>query len=389
MRRLKVFLLAAVTLLLVAASTAQAVPRTEVGLQDDDVFIPRFGVFFPLDQALDTARTLSVSYIRTQVVWSNALGLKQSEQRRVLNHPKYDWSYWDSLIAAAKTRGIRIQMVITGPAPAWATGDHKVGVFKPNAKLYGKFVYDAVKHFRGRVKRFSLWNEPNWIGWLSPVRQQISLYRALYTSAYAAARRAYPGAQIFLGETSAYQERGLSTAPLALMRGVLCLDGRYRKIKRRHCRPLAANGYAQHPYDLLAHSPTYRFPGNDNVTIGTLSRLTSALDRAQKSGALRVLGAQRMPVYLTEFGYRLKGRGSVSDSRRAGWLVQAFKIAQKNPRVRQLLQFQLVRPALPSHSFWQAYLLGFKGEKTKTYNALLSWTRYAAKHHLIAQPGPF
>ena len=78
---------------------------------------------------------------------------------------------------------------------------------------------------------------------------------------------------------------------------------------------LKADGYAQHPYD-FTHAATYKYPGQDNVTIGTLSRLTRALDRLSRSGALRPAGGGRMPVYLTEYGYFSSGHRALSKRKR-------------------------------------------------------------------------
>ena len=63
-----------------------------------------------------------------------------------------------------------------------------------------------------------------------------------------------------------------------------CVNARYKRAKS--CPKLKADGYAHHPYD-FRHSPSFQYPGADNVTIGTLSRLTKGLDKLRKSGALR------------------------------------------------------------------------------------------------------
>src|SRR5213082_2062929 len=80
-----------------------------------------------------------------------------------------------------RLRQIRGQLDLSGPAPAWATGNHKQGVVKPNAKLFGEFAAVAARHFDGRVDRYSVWNEPNYVGWLAPRHSEPSLYRALYS----------------------------------------------------------------------------------------------------------------------------------------------------------------------------------------------------------------
>ena len=97
-----------------------------------------------------------------------------------------------------------------------------------------------------------------------------------------------------------------------------------KKYKRaRSCPKLKADGYAHHPYD-FAHAPNYQYPGDDNVTIGTLSRLTRALDKLSRAGVLRKNGGGRMPLYLTEYGYFASGHRALSKKLRSRYLQQAY-----------------------------------------------------------------
>jgi hypothetical protein len=73
------------------------------------------------------------------------------------------------------------------------------------------------------------------------------------------------------------------------------------------------------------------------VTIGVLSRLTKALDRAAKAGAL----PRRLPVYLTEFGVQTKPDpiAGVSLAQQADFLAMSERIAYRNPRVKSFSQY--------------------------------------------------
>ena len=120
---------------------------------------------------------------------------------------------------------------------------------------------------------------------------------------------------------------------------MLCLDSKYRK--RAKCAALDADGYAHHAYT-TRQGPYFkpRGPvGKDDVTIGVLSRLTSALDRARRAGAL----TKRLPIYLTEFGIQ-----SVPDDQQGVTLAQQVqyraiseRIAWTNPRVAAFSQYLL------------------------------------------------
>ena len=60
-------------------------------------------------------------------------------------------------------------------------------------------------------------------------------------------------------------------------------------------------GYAHHAYTTNV-GPRFRPPSPNDVTIGVLSRLSGALDRAAGAGAL----PRNTPIYLTEFGIQSK-----------------------------------------------------------------------------------
>ena len=75
------------------------------------------------------------------------------------------------------------------------------------------------------------------------------------------------------------------------------------------------------------------------MTIGVLSRLTSALDRAARAGAIR----RGLGVYLTEFGIQSTPDPfvGVSLARQAEYLAIAEHMAYVNPRVQSFSQYLL------------------------------------------------
>ena len=82
-------------------------------------------------------------------------------------------------------------------------------------------------------------------------------------------------------------------------------------------------------------------PGPNDVTIGVLSRLTRALDRAARAGAV----ARTLPIYLTEFGIQSQARPArgVSCQQQAEYRAISERIAYDNPRVRVLLAVPAAR----------------------------------------------
>jgi len=372
------------------SSSSEGSNKLELALQDDAVFLNRS--YYDRETALTQAQKLAVTRLRVLVIWTRTLG-DQGNQKTKPSSLHYDWSQYDSLIDAAARHGIRLQLNLTGPAPPWAAGNHKAGVVRPDPSLFGEFAGAAARHFKGRVDLYSIWNEPNYVGWLAPLRSEPQQYRALYTSAYGAIKSADPAARVLLGETAPYAEDHRALAPLAFLRAVTCRNEIYAPTKQ--CAPLTADGFAHHPYE-FANPPTAPYPGADNVTMGTLRRLTTALDRLAAAKALRTPDGKPLDVYLTEFGYFATGPVAVPPAQRATYLKQAFDIAERNPRVKEMLQYILVSP--PPGIRFNTSLINQDGKPTLPFQALSAWARDNVKNgrvegvqpplHLPAAPLP-
>jgi hypothetical protein len=365
---------------------AHAARGMEVALQDDSVMVFQYRGYARRSKGLALAQQLRTSSIRTNVIWSYVVG-KQRRNRKAPKNIKYNWSGYDNLVRDATKKGIQVQVVLTGPAPAWATGNHKLGIDRPKASAFKAFARAAAEHFKLLgVQRYSIWNEPNFKGWLSPVSRAPSLYRALYSTGYSQIKAADPDAKVFIAETSPYAigkgKRRNATAPLAFLRGVTCAKSNYKRAHK--CATLKADGFAHHPYD-FAHKPTYRYPGGDNVTMSTLGRLTSALSKLKKSKLLTTPSGGVPQLYLTEYGFFSSGKYKLSRSRQGSYLVQGFKMAQKNPHVKQCLQYLLAAPNGNFKAF-DTSITSRKGSATKAFNMLKSWAQKAAKAGQITKP---
>jgi hypothetical protein len=166
------------------------------------------------------------------------------------------------------------------------------------------------------------------------------LYRNLYFAAIRGFADAGSKTPVLVGET-APRGTGKVVAPLAVLRGVLCLNSHYRA--RGRCKSLPAAGYAHHAYT-TRKGPFFKPPSRNDVTIGVLSRLTRALDRAARAGRI----SKHMPIWLTEFGIQSKPDPllGVSLARQAEFQAISERIAYDNPRVVSFSQY-LLRDDLP------------------------------------------
>jgi hypothetical protein len=218
----------------------------------------------------------------------------------------------------------------------------------------GRPRFSAV-HDRSEVSIYSIWNEPNHPAFLQPqfntngTPASPRIYRGLYQAGYAGLQQggiAHP--KVLLGETAPTgydtvnvrrEGRGAllhDVAPLAFLRGALCLNAHYRR--SGSCGLLPASGYAHHAYT-EATSPYFVPRERDDVMIGALSRLSNALDLAARAGAIPA----HLPIYLTEFGVQSKPNRylGVPVAQQAEYDAIAEHIAYSNPRVAAFSQYLL------------------------------------------------
>jgi hypothetical protein len=213
------------------------------------------------------------------------------------------------------------------------------------------------------VRLWSIWNEPNLPVFLLPQRSSSkshypvspTLYRNLYRAAHAGLSATGHGKDtILLGELlpvgkSSKTSRS-SIRPLEFLREVACVDRRYRayrgnSAKVRGCTKFKAipiSGIAHHPY-ALAGGPTKRPPSSDDVTIGTLSRLTKVADRLRARH--RFSGPRRPPLWLTEFGVQTDPPDYLFGApikRVPTYLGMSERLAEHNRRVYSYSQYPLV-----------------------------------------------
>jgi len=367
-----------------AAEDAHAARGMEIALQDDQAFV-QLGYYKDREKALNISRSLGVTRTRMLVNWAYTLPPAQYNAKTKPATLNYDFSTYQAAIDAAAAKGIRVHLSLAGPAPAWAASNRRVGPRVSNSAAFGEFVGRAAQKFKGRVDRYSIWNEPSWFTWIAPLRSAPKIYRKLYIKGYRAIKTRDKRAKVLIGETVPYRQRGRSIAPLAFLRGMLCVDRRYRR-KSRKCGTLRADGFAHHPYD-FQRSPLRPRKGADNATIGSLGNLTRGLDRFSRLRALRKNGGGRMPLYLTEHGYFASGKRALRPRRLSGrYLRQSFDIALRNRRVRSMLQYLLVSPPPGSQfRYFDVGLMTTGGSKHPTFGALQGFFR--ANRSKVKRPG--
>ncbi len=316
--------------------------------------------------ALEQLQSRGVKALRVELYWEEVAPDANSATRpnfEATNPASYNWGQYDALLAEAKRLHWPVLLTVTSPVPRWATSNGKAPfIMRPDYQDFQEFMTAVGRHYGSEVSLFAIWNEPNHPAFLSPqfnsngTPASPRIYRGLYQAGYAglqAAGMEHP--KVLFGETaptgydsvkSLLRSEGSKAllhdvAPLAFLREALCLNAKYKK--SGSCGPLQMSGYAHHAYTTPA-GPYYHTPGSDNVTIGVLSRLTSALDKAAHAHAIPA----GLPVYLTEFGVQSfpnKYLG-VSVAKQAEFDAISEHIAYSNPRVAAFSQYLLKDDAI-------------------------------------------
>ncbi|MCW3001493.1 MAG: cellulase family glycosylhydrolase [Conexibacter sp.] len=342
MRRLLLLLIPVLVLVIPSAAQARSDQRVLFEapreLRSDDA---------PLRaQTLDEIQGFGVNWLRIVLYWkdvaprSDTPALPRFEER---DPASYDWTRYDRMIAEADSRGMHILLTVSGPVPRWATKTRADNVTRPSATRFGRFTEAVAKRYGDVVDAYAIWNEPNHPDFLMPQwtgggshREATSakLYRQLFQKGAAGLAAGGAGrTPVLFGETA---PRGTSHVvhPITFLRTAMCLNSNWHK--RASCHRLPADGYAHHAYTTRA-GPYFVPPSKNDVTIGVLGRLNTALARAGEAGAVR----KGLPMWLTEFGIQSFPDHvyGVSETTQAEYRAISERIAYRNPRVVSFSQY--------------------------------------------------
>jgi hypothetical protein len=387
-------LLAAILVLAALPSFALASKTQESTFQDDPLLLSSDTAL--VDSTLDQLQAFGVDRLRISVFWRRVAPANDQLQKPDFDatdpaqYPADLWVPYDTLIQKAQARGILVNLNITSPVPRWASPESPRAdvqeTFGPNPEEFGKFVRALGTRYSGtymglpRADYWSIWNEPNQAGWLTPqwgpdprnakkfVDAAPASYRQLVGAAWQALADTGHGTDtILVGETAPQGQRAKkgitqSIDALKFLRRLYCLDDNLNVLKGaeasvRNCPGAGAafvdanpalfhaTGYAHHPYALLT-PPGLKSKPADWVSIADLGKLSRELSRIYRRYGQKTQSKRGVPLYLTEYGYQTKPDPFVSKvvsfSKQAAWINQAEYMAFKNPNVRTLSQFLLV-----------------------------------------------
>ena len=385
-------------------------------------------------RALQQMKSLGVDTVRVTVLWRiAALGADPSardirrldtarERRRARRqrerfdadnprtYPTRNWDRYDNVVKDAQRLGLRVLFNVTGPGPTWGHREAPrsrreiAATYKPYASKFRDFVEAVGKRYSGtyrdengaraalpRVTFWSIWNEPNQAGWLSPqweprgpngTRTPASpgLYRELYHFGRQGLQSSGHGDDtILIGETaplgSSRKSLKSPMRPGLFLREMMCVRSSGRRYsgasaERRDCGDfrrrgaLRATGFAHHPYT-RKRAPSRKPRHRDELTMANISELGTLLD--ELSAGSRGNLPSGLPLFMTEFGYESDApdpHNGISLNKQAEYNQLGEFLAYINPRVKSQAQF-LLRDAGPlrrhtrgTKAYWSTFQSG-------------------------------
>ena len=315
--------LAAALMLLAISSTSAMASKSQLSVIDDPgrILAPDPAV---QNAALDEADALGFDILKIPVTWRAFTPDGTSTTKPAVdltnpdNYPAGVWNTVDAAVSGAQSRGMKVWLMITAPAPRWAVRKETspgLGAYEPNADDYADFV-EAVGKRYASVRYFSFWNEVNLKRFMQPqsksgAAQSAIHYRGMYQAAQAAlASNGHRSSKILLGEIlsryNSYQP-SLATRPLIWLRAFFCIDSKGKALKGKSAKKFKCSGFkkikssglAYHPYNLSSPPTAIEKASKDNAPIAYLPRVSKLLDQAYKA---KRLGTRKMKIYNSEYG---------------------------------------------------------------------------------------
>jgi hypothetical protein len=344
-------------------------------------------------------------------------------------YPPGAWDRYDTLVRLAQLKGIGLNFNVTAPGPLWATSGAPradvADVSRPDPGEFGKFVQAVGARYTGaytppqaasqapqgqpspppqnsnpnplpipgstasaararadahaaqaasgplpRVSYWSIWNEPNQGGWLTPQWQggqpfSPRLYRSLVDSAWTAlAATGHTSDVVLVGEAApkgaAARTETSGMKPLIFLRALYCVDQSLHPLQggaadaagcpqqnnasdfvTAHPGLFTMTGLAHHPYNFPL-PPNLKSRDPDYAALADTPRLTKLID-----GIFSAYGQGRpggVPIFFTEYGYQTKPPDpfGISWSLQAKYLDESEYMQWNFPQVKSTSQFLLV-----------------------------------------------
>jgi hypothetical protein len=317
----------------VAAPTTFAAQRMWVGFHDD----PSFRWVSGRDALVQSAANNNATVMRLLVQWNLAAKTRPASAVNPFD-PAYEFDDVDEAVRAAQQNDQEVILTISG-TPRWANGGKTPNVMPKRVADFGAFARAIASRYSGRfegypfVRFYSIWNEPNLQGFLTPQFNSKGKsvapanYAKLAATAYTGIKAGSPRALVAIGETSA---RGSDKAT-----GIRPTHspGKFAELLAKANPRLKFDAWSHHPYPSVPTSPPSQVVRWPNVSLASLPKFDANLKTWFKR--------KSVPIWVTEYGHQTRPEDSlgVPYAIQARYIQQAMSISAGYPFVNMFIWF--------------------------------------------------
>jgi hypothetical protein len=272
-----------------------------------------------LHRSFRLIRDAGFKWIRQEFPWedieieSKGIFLDRREGREVSS-----WEKYDHIVDLAEEYGIEVIARLDNP-PAWSRGaGNEAGTLAPPDDYadYGDFVFAVVSRYKGRIKYYQIWNEPNIYPEWGEAPVDPEAYTELLGVGYTRAKEADPNVVILsagLAPTTEMSERNLMD--------LVFLQRMYDAGASDYFDILSVQGYG------LWNGPTDRRVHPDRANFSRVLLIRELMVRN---------GDAHKPIWASEVGWNALPRGfdsfpyygRVSEELQAEYSAGAYRRAQ-------------------------------------------------------------
>ena len=262
---------------------------------------------------------------------------------------EWHWEYPDFLVQAAEFYGLDLIARLDQP-PDWALwARDERSCFPFDTEAYLRFVGMVAQRYRGRIKGYIIWNEPNLaLEWGAPPNP--AAYARLLQKAYETVKKADPFALVISAGLAPTNEQSTQA-----MDDRVFLEEMYKAGARPFFDVLGA-----HPYG-FAYPPEDPHGAHKGLNMNRLLDLRAIME-AHQDGA--------KPVWATEIGWTTYGLGehswlTVTPEEQADYLVRAWRWAKEHSSWLHLFTVWNLSSHLPEGDEKAGYSILYEDGKPK------------------------
>jgi GH35 family endo-1,4-beta-xylanase len=268
---------------------------------------------------------------------------------------EWHWEYPDFVVRAARYYGLDLIVRLDG-LPAWAAEEAAVGQVGNLSQDYATFAGTVAQRYRGQIRGYIVWNEPNLAKEWSGQPPDPAAYTELLRRAYEAIKAADPEATVVSAGLASTNHQNAEA-----MDDRVFLEAMYQARAGDYFDALGA-----HPYG-------FAYPADDPRGAHDGLNLARLLDLRE---IMEAHGDGDKPIWVTELGWTTAGAGesswlTVTPQQQADYLTSAWRRARREWPWLQVFTVWNLSQGLPSSNEMAGYsLLDESGEPKPAYHAL-------------------